>query len=158
MYLAIIVLLMGVLPIVSVIAEYFVLNTSSDLLFLVGRWFVFWGTGVRQFTAGLSQTFNPGYTSQTIFRIPDPNAEKLVREIGFGNLAMGAIGLLSILNDQWVAPAATASLIYYALAALGHWFNRERTAVEAIPLWSDILFSIVLLGFLAATFASGRGA
>jgi hypothetical protein len=44
MYLTAIVLLMGVLPIVSILIEFFVPHSSHDLLFLIGKWFVFWST------------------------------------------------------------------------------------------------------------------
>lgn len=44
----------------------------------------------------------------------------IVREVGFGNLAMGALGLLSLAQSTWVIPAAIVGGLYYGLAGIGH--------------------------------------
>lgn len=150
MYLALIVLLMLVLPVASIAVELSA-GMGGDLLFLVGKWFVFWAVGVRLFTAGVHQVAKPGYTAQTIFRIGDPNAEKLVTEIGFGNLSIGLLGLLSIFNAGWIVPAAIAGCAFYLLAGIKHVMNRERTSVETIPLVSDIAMAALLIVYLAMT-------
>jgi hypothetical protein len=55
MYLAAIVLLMLVLPLISVAAQAPMLPDAAALMGLVGKWFTFWGVGVRLFLAGLNQ-------------------------------------------------------------------------------------------------------
>jgi hypothetical protein len=148
MYIALVVLLMLVLPVLSIAVE---MLTGSDagLLFLVGKWFVFWAVGVRLFTAGVHQLVQPGYTSGTIFRIADPNAEKLVTEIGFGNLSIGLLGLLTIVFPAWIVPAALAGGLFYLLAGIKHVMNRDRTSAETIPLVSDLGMGILLAIWLA---------
>lgn len=150
MYLALIVLLMLVLPVVSIAAEMFI-GTEASLLFLVGKWFVFWGVGVRLFTAGIHQLAKPAYTSETIFRIADPNAAKLVTEIGFGNLAIGLLGLATLLMPAWLVPAALAGAVFYLLAGIKHVMNRDRAAAETIPLVSDLGMGALLAAWLVLT-------
>ena len=50
---------MGVLPIVSILIEFFVPHSSHDLLFRIGKWFVFWSIGIRLMLAGVRQIANP---------------------------------------------------------------------------------------------------
>ena len=42
MYLAVVVLLMGVFPVASILVEAFGLHSDAGLLVLIGKWFVFW--------------------------------------------------------------------------------------------------------------------
>ena len=58
MYLAV-VLLMGVLPIASVLAEIAFSHSETRLPIFIGKWFVFWAVGVRLLLAGLRQIVNP---------------------------------------------------------------------------------------------------
>ena len=83
MYLAAIVLLMGVLPIVSVLIEFFVPHSSHDLLFLIGKWFVFWSVGIRLMLAGVRQIANPTFTADAIFGVKEKGALTIVQELGF---------------------------------------------------------------------------
>ena len=62
---------------------------TPDLLGIIGKWFTFWACGVRLSLAGLRQTLQPAFTATEIFQLSDPATHPLVREIGFGNLAMG---------------------------------------------------------------------
>ena len=52
MYTVVVIVLMFVAPIVLIIAE--TTAGHADLWLLVGKWFVFWASGVRLLTAGLS--------------------------------------------------------------------------------------------------------
>jgi len=47
MYLASILLLMLVFPAASILAEPFFFRSAAPLIDLFGKWFVFWGAGVR---------------------------------------------------------------------------------------------------------------
>lgn len=150
MYIALIVLLMLVLPVVSIVAE-MLIGTDATLLALVGKWFVFWGVGVRLFVAGIRQVTQPSFTAKTIFRIDDPGAEKLVTEIGFGNLSIGLLGLLTLLFPAWLVPTALAGAVFYLLAGIKHVMNRDRSATETIPLVSDLGMGLLLAIWLALT-------
>ncbi|MEO8669420.1 MAG: hypothetical protein ABI399_12945 [Bauldia sp.] len=155
MYLAAIILLLAVLPVLSILVE-FVTTTGAGLLPLVGKWFVFWAGGVRLFLAGLSQVFRPQFTYGGIFNIKDPEAGKLVKEIGFGNLSMGLVSLFTIIVPDWIVPAALATGLYHLLAGIQHWLNGVRGTKETVALVSDLAVGVILLLFVLLTVFSTR--
>ena len=148
MYLAAIVLLMGVFPVVSILIELFVAHTSADIIFLIGKWFVFWSVGVRLMLAGARQISKPAFTAQTIFRIEDKAAETIVQELGFANLAIGAIGTLSLMFPDWITPAAVAGGLFYGLAGIKHYMKGDRNRLETIAMISDLAAYVILAGYL----------
>jgi len=141
-------------PAVSVAAEA-LLAPGAALWTLTAKWFVFWLVGVRLFVAGLRQTLQPQYTAETIFEIADPGARGLVREIGFGNLAIGALGLCTLAVAGWTVPAALAGGLYYGLAGLGHIARGKRNTIENASLVSDVLAFLLLAAVVVTGFASG---
>jgi hypothetical protein len=147
-YVASIVLLMLVFPLTSVLIE--MAARGSEWLPLIAKWFVFWPVGVRLFLAGVRQTFQPQFTAEAIFGIKEPAATPIVREVGFGNLSMGALALASLLVPAWVIPAALVGGLYYGLAGLGHALRSARNAKENAALISDVLIAILLLALVAA--------
>jgi hypothetical protein len=148
MYLAIILLLMGVLPIASILVEFALLHSSADLLFLIGKWFVFWSVGIRLLLAGLRQIANPEFTAGTIFGVKEKAALTIVQELGFANLSIGLLGALTLLNPQWIAPAAMVGGLFYALAGIKHLTKGDRNATENIAMVSDLFIAIVLVAYL----------
>ena len=148
--LVVIVALMGVLPLVSILVEHLLFPGGAGLAALVGKWFVFWGVGWRLLIAGIRQIADPAYTAGTIFRIADPAAHRLVAEIGFGNVAIGTLAVLSIFKAGWVMPAAIAGCLFYALAGAKHVFNADRTRAENLAMVSDIFIAMVLAAYLIA--------
>ena len=92
-----IVLFMLVLPVISTIQA---VAAGTALVGAIGTWFVFWGVGWRLATAGVHQLVRPSFTASDIFEIKDPDATKLVLEIGFGNLALGIPSIASIYFPQ----------------------------------------------------------
>ncbi len=114
-----ILILMLAAPVAAIAIE--AATTGGSLIALAGKWFVFF-FGLRLLIAGLYQLAKPDFTAKTIFRITDPNAMKIVSELGFGNIAIGALGVL----------------------------NAQRTASENWALWSDLWAAVVLVGWLVA--------
>ncbi|HEY1943826.1 MAG TPA: DUF6790 family protein [Roseiarcus sp.] len=149
MYLAIVIALMGFLPVASSVGE-LVVHRGADVLFVIARWFVFWSVGVRLLMAGLRQVVNPTFTAATIFGSNDKAALPIVRELGFGNLSIGLLGALAVLVDDWVVPAAFAGGLFYGLAGLQHALKGERNAAETIAMVSDLLLFLVLAVDLGA--------
>ena len=139
MYFWIVALLMFVFPLLSVAAETLVFRSSVGLLGLVGKWFVFWVVGIRLFTAGLRQALQPGFTAQDIFGIKSSEAFVIVQELGFANLSMGTLGILTIFNQTWVLPAAIVGILFYGLAGLRHLFNKNRNLLENTALVSNLI-------------------
>jgi hypothetical protein len=147
MYLIAVVLLLLVLPAASVVIE--VLARGGDLLLLIGKWFTFWAVGARLFIAGLRQVAQPQFTAAEIFAIKEPAALGIVRELGFANLAMGALGLLSLVLPAFIVPAAIVGGLYYGLAGAGHAWRGHRNFAEQVAMVSDFLIFVLLAVFIA---------
>jgi hypothetical protein len=145
--------LMAVLPLASIVIEYFFVHPGAALLPLVGRWFVFWAVGARLFVAGLRQTIQPRFTAETVFGIRDPGARKVVVELGFANLCTGVIGLASLAAPGWVAPAALAGGLFYLLAGIQHLRNQHRNQTENLAMLSDLGMGALLAVWLVVSWS-----
>ena len=146
MYFLSVALLLFIGPAAAVLIEHF--SGAGPLMFLVGKWFTFFAVGVRLFLAGIKQTLQPAFTAEKIFGVTSPDAHPIVREVGFGNLSMGAAGLLSLFLTGWLPVAAFTGGLYYGLAGIGHIFNKAHTSKEAVALWSDVWIFLVLAAFV----------
>ncbi|HYD15607.1 MAG TPA: DUF6790 family protein [Hyphomicrobium sp.] len=145
MYLAIIVLLMGVLPLVSIAVE--LAAGSSNLWLLIGKWFVFWAVGLRLLIAGLSQVFKPE-TTVGILGIKDSASLTVVKELGFANITMGVLGTASLWFPGWLNAAALAGSLFLGLAGVNHLLKGDRNAKENIAMISDLAIAGVLAAYL----------
>ena len=144
----VVILLLVILPVASVAIETTLSNHGVSLIFLTGKWFVFWAAGVRLFIAGVRQVIQPKFTAEEIFEIHDRASFAIVRELGFANLSMGLLGICSIFRPGWMVPAALAGGLYYGLAGLGHVFHKNKNAKEYVAMISDGFVFLVLLIFL----------
>ena len=147
MYFIIIALFMLILPLASIAAEFMWLHTSGDLVALTGKWFAFWGVGMRLGIAGVRQAFNPAFTAQDIFEIDDARVYPIVRELGFANLALGLLGLLAVL-PHWTPPAALAGGVFFALAGWKHVKAKDRNMTRTVAMVSDLFIALVLAAYL----------
>jgi hypothetical protein len=150
LYFLFVVLLMFVLPVASTAVDALWFNGGATLTFLIGKWFVFWTAGVRLLLAGIRQAGQPRFTAESIFGVKDPAANAVVREIGFANLSMGALGLVSLAQPAWVVPAAIAGGLYYGLAGVGHMLRSNRNFNEQTALVTDLMIFVVLAVFVAS--------
>jgi hypothetical protein len=153
MYLAVIALTMLLLPVASILIAHALVPTES-LTFLVGRWFVFWGVGVRLALAGLRQFFQSAFTSKEIFHVSGDEVLPLVRELGIANLATAAVGLLSLPFPNFVLPVAISACIFYGIAGIRHMAERSRSRNKTIAMASDLFLFVVLAAFLIARWVS----
>jgi hypothetical protein len=151
MYIVIVVLLLLVLPVGSISAELFAWHSHAPVLALVGKWFVFWSVGVRLFLAGLRQTIQPTFTAREIFHFKTDEPLKVIRELGFANLAMGSLGILSIFDPDLIFPAAITGGIYYALAGAQHIATRSRSLFENVAMVSDVFIFVVLAFYIVTS-------
>ena len=149
MYVAALVLLLLVLPLLSVAIEA-VLFVVPDPMALVGKWFTFWGVGVRLFLAGASQVLRPQFTSEGILGIKDQGAVAVVRELGFANLSVGTVGLLSLALPEWIVPAAVAGGMFYLLAGAQHAVRKDKNVKEWTALVTDLFMFLVLAAFVVS--------
>jgi hypothetical protein len=149
MYLVSVVLFLFVLPAACIVTEATWRGCEADISFLIGKWFVFWGVGVRLFLAGIRQVVQPQFTAERIFEIRDSAAHPIVREVGFGNLAMGTLGLLTLAKPGFLVPAAIVGGLYYGLAGAGHLLRGHRNFAGQTALVSDLFIFVVLALFVA---------
>lgn len=148
MYIAGVVVLLFILPIICAFAEH-AMGAGGMLWWqLAGKWMAFWAVGVRLFSAGMLQVLRPQFTAESIFDLHTPAALPLVREIGFGNLAIGALGLASLFLPPWIPAAALAGGLYYGLSGLGHLPRPTRNRNENVALITDLIASAALLAFV----------
>jgi hypothetical protein len=152
MHLTVVLLTMLVLPAGSVLIERWTGGGGASLWVLIGKWFVFWGVGVRLFIAGARQIVKPELTATGIFGVTDKAAFPLARELGFWNLTIGLISIASIKRPEWVAPMAIAGMLFYTMAGALHVTGKDRGFSENVAMISDLGMAGLLLAFLVATF------
>jgi hypothetical protein len=148
MYFVVVILLLLIFPVASVTTEAALSGHTVSLMFLTGRWLVFWAVGIRLFIAGARQVIQPQFTAEEIFGIHDSGSFAIVREVGFANLSMGLLGLCSFFRTGWILPAAIVGGLYYGLAGIGHIFQKKKNAKEYTAMISDGFVFLVLLVFV----------
>jgi hypothetical protein len=156
MYLVMVLGLMVVLPILSVVLELIVSGGSADPVVSIGRWFLFWGAGVRLLIAGISQTFRPQFTAQNILGETTPVANQLVQELGFANLGFGIVALAGAWVPGWMVPAAIAPGVFLLLAGLRHIGKPGKNTKEWVATLTDLLVGLVLVLFVVVSLVTSR--
>lgn len=144
-YVAIVILSMVICPALSVAIEAAASHPAVGIFVLTAKWFVFWAVGVRLFGAGVRQVLQPQFTAVEIFDIRDPASYPIVREVGFGNLSMGTLGICSLFHPGWLVPAAVVGGLYYGLAGLLHLVRKDKNVLEQTATISDAFAFLVLL-------------
>lgn len=152
MYYTVVAMLLFVLPLASIAIEAVALGAAVGPA-LVAKWFVFWSVGWRLLLAGIRQIIQPSYTAKEILGLESDESSVLVRELGFGNVALGVTGLMSLALPAWQLAVALAGGIFYALAGLGHVVQSHRNRLENVAMISDLFVGVVLLGACAWSFA-----
>jgi hypothetical protein len=150
MYFIFVALFLFILPAISVLVDALLRSGGADLILLVGKWFVFWGVGVRLFIAGVRQVAQPRFTAENIFQVKDLGAPAIVREVGFANLAMGTLGLLTLVEPSFLVSAAIVGGLYYGLAGAGHTVRGDKNASEWTALVTDLFMFFLLAAFIGA--------
>ena len=147
-YLAIVLLLMFVLPLLSIIIEWGIHKQPSSMMYLTGKWFLFWAVGVRLLSAGLKQAIQPSFTAREIFHIENEESFIVVRELGFANICLGAIGIISLFIPGWRMAAAFAGGLFFGIAGVGHLIKGAVSTNEWIALVSDVFIFLVMAAYL----------
>ncbi len=153
MYFVGVILLLFIFPVASVITEVTLYRHTVNILFLAGRWFVFWAVGVRLFIAGARRVIQPRFTVEEIFGIDDRGSFAIGREVGFANLSVGLLRIRGVFRGGWIVPAALVGGLYYGLAGMGHIFQKKKTAKEYMAMISDGFVLIVLMIFVLDSLA-----
>ncbi|GAA3957474.1 DUF6790 family protein [Gordonia caeni] len=149
-----------VFPIISILIELSVRRRRGedpDVLGLILRWFTFWIAGVRLLIDGLTQAIRPEFTAESIFDTTDPTVLPFISELGYSNIAIGVIGVLSIRLCSWTAPAALAGAIFLGLAGIRHLVDGGSfTTDRAVAAGTDIFAVVILIGALIAVALRAR--
>ena len=141
---------------ISVILFFYVLPISCILIEIIAfpqtevwavmiKWFVFWGVGLRLFTAGMKQVISPQFTAKAIFKLEDNKSYPLIRELGFANICSGLCGILSLVYINFRIAALFIGCAYYGLALLQHLYRREKNATEIFVTITDLSIVLELL-------------
>jgi len=142
MYIISVIALLFVLPAISILIEF-----ASGSVFspeVAQRWFVFWAVGARLMLAGIRQVSQPNYTAEKILGIKAPEATFVVRELGFANVAIGTVAVLSFFWNEFCLPLALIGTIFYGLAGCNHLLHKNRNRLQNVAMVSDLLVSGIL--------------
>jgi hypothetical protein len=150
-YLIIVILLMCILPAIAVITEFYLNRPQSLSMILIGKWFLFWAVGIRLFTAGCKQVINPSFTSKTIFHIENKESFIIVKELGFANICIGSIAIISLFLPGWRMAAAFSGGLFLGIAGINHLIKKPAGLNERVAMVSDLFIGIILLLFIIST-------
>ena len=153
MYLAIVILSMFVLPVTSMGMEHVHSHGAASWMMLAGRWFVFWGAGIRLSGAGIRQCLQPQFTAREIFRMKTDEARPIIREHGIGNLAVGTAGFASLWVPSFVLPVALIAAIAYGAWGVLHVASKNSSMNENVAMVSDFWLAAVLVAYLVHVWA-----
>jgi hypothetical protein len=148
-FVAAVILFMVIFPSVSTLIEALTHHDHAAVIDLIGKWFVFWAVGVRLLTAGARQIIKPGLTSEGILGIKGREAWQLVRELGFANVSIGLVGVISLWKPSWRIPDAIAGGLFLLLAGAEHLPKKGRTAEENLAMYSDLTIGILMGVYVA---------
>lgn len=147
-------LLFYFLPFVCICIDTKLFQYNAELLPVILKWCVFWGVGVRLFTAGLMQISLPSYTATEIFNITEDKAFAVVRELGFANLSLGAVAVASLFIPDLRNAATVLGILFFAMASLQHLLRRNKNATERFVTITDCTIVLeLLIPFLLITSA-----
>jgi hypothetical protein len=150
LYLFSILMFMLILPMTFIIYQHF--HSAIPLTWqLMGKWFLFWSVGIRLFIAGLKQILQPEFTAKEIFHFAHSESYTVIRELGFANISIGLIGILSLFKTQWAVPAAIAGGLYFGLAGINHFIKRPDTRNEIVAMISDMFIFVLMSLYLLFT-------
>jgi hypothetical protein len=150
MYYFLVASLMCVLPALSIAIE--AAHSGAALgVSLIIKWYVFWAIGLRLLLAGIRQVVQPAYTARQILGLKSDDALFLVRELGFANVAIGAVATASVVMPTLRFAGAVTGTIFYGLAGCSHAFQGHRNRLENVAMVSDLFAAALLLGLLLAS-------
>lgn len=143
-YLFLNIFLLLVLPLAAALCEHVAEDEVLNMRIVI-KWFVFSAVGLRLFIAGIKQASSPEFTAINIFSMRTREGYVVIRELGFANIALGVMGILSAIHDNWRILASVSGGLFFGLAALQHAGKKNRSSNEVIALTYDMIVFLVLL-------------
>ena len=141
--------LLAVLPIAAAALESRIDNVVLNWP-TYSKWFVFWGVGIRLFFKGIKLASAPQITGLSLSSFKNRESYLLLLELGFANMALGSMGILSVINDQWRLIAAIAGAIYFGLADMVRLLKKPDGRHELVALIYNVLVFAGLVGYLVS--------
>jgi len=154
-YSIVIVIIAVIAPLVSTLVQGISTGWDAGPVVIAGQAWVFWGVGIRLFTAGLSQALRPEFTMKRILGIDAPDATQLVGELGYANLGIGAAGILTFFFLDWSPAAAVAGGIFLLLAGVRHMAKPQKNTKEWVALATDLLIAVIVLVYVGWVIFTG---
>ena len=161
LYLYYIIAVMFVFPLVSIFIDRAYQKKrefSQPVIETSAKWFIFWGVGIRTLTAGISQTLNPAFTA-SILEISD-TCFVAIREIGFANISMGLLAVISLFIPSWRKAGGFCGGLYLGIAGLLH-VGRIPEGInlkETIAMVSDLFVFAIVVFYLAYSLRASKSA
>ena len=141
--------LIAVLPVTAALLE----SHADQAAFgwtIYWKWFIFWSVGIRLFFKGVRLASTSQYTGLHLSSFRNRDSYLLLLELGFANMALGAMGILSVINDQWRLIAAIAGAIYFGLADLLRLLKKPIGRHEQVALVCNLLAFAGLVAYLVS--------
>jgi hypothetical protein len=114
------------------------------------KWFIFWGVGIRLFFKGVKLASTPQFTGLSLSSFKNRESYLLLLELGFANMALGSMGILSVINDQWRLIAAIAGAIYFGLADMLRLLKKPAGRHELVALVYNLLVFVGLVAYMVS--------
>ncbi len=114
------------------------------------KWFIFWGVGIRLFFKGIKLASTPQFAGLSLSSFKNRESYLLLLELGFANMALGSMGILSVINDQWRFIAAIAGAIYFGLTDMLRLSKKTDGRHERVALIYNILVFSGLVAFMVS--------
>ena len=143
--------LVFILPFLSIALEELTKESTTSWQ-LIGKWFIFWTLGIRLFTIGIRQASDPASEAVKIFNLKSKNAYTIIRRLGFANMSLGIMGILSLINNNWRQIGAISGISFFGFAVLNDISQKVKARNEIITMISDTLTSVIMLLYLLFTF------
>jgi hypothetical protein len=75
----------------------------------------------------------PSFTLESIFNIKSKESVVILRELGFGNIAMGLSAVASLALGAWRVPVALVVGLFLGLDAVQHGINIQPVRMNGLP-------------------------
>lgn len=148
LYLYSVIFLMLVFPLVSVVIDFWSSPQQTIWWVTVGKWFIFWAVGLRLLFAGIRQIVNPAFTAENIFHFKSKETHLIIQELGFANVCLGMLSVVSLFVSEWRTAAASAGGLFFGIAGINHIIKKPVSKNEVVALISDIFIFFVMLSYL----------
>ena len=120
-------------------------NIKQNTIELILGWAIFWSLGIRTFSAGLMQTFNPIYTNNLLQL--ELNDFIIIREHGLNNIGIGLLCIISFYKHFLRKYSCMIMLISCTGFSILHIIRIEKIDFnEVISLINDLIIIVISLG------------